>query len=203
MAMSAHVAFILDSEFKVLNTEKFSPSEKSSNVCPKRIWTACWHTRIDWRSIMRGTKDFPLKANHCVLRMSLKKTDLGKLSDSADSSQHSVVHCLPERRGERKCTLSLPLRHSSTSLYPSGSVNNAVDFITIPSTSSFTQELLWSDIPRTQFLHKALLLLHWMATNLWQNTKSGQQGITDRERPQGLWVQLGYLAGEKNKAQSG
>lgn len=124
-------------------------------------------------------EDVLLKANHCVSCMSVKKKDLGTLNDSAGSPERSIVHCLPERRGEKNCaySFSLPLRHSSTSLYPSSSLNNAADFIIIPSTSSFTQELLWSDIPRTPFLHKASLLLHWMATNLRQNTKSGNREL--------------------------
>lgn len=154
--------------------------------------------------IMRRDERCPPCSQPLCSCMSVKKTDWEMFDDSADSPDHSIVLCLPKRRGQRHCSwsFSLPLRLSSTTLYPS-SVNNAVDFITIPSTSSFTQERLWSDISRTQLLHKALLLLHWMATNPGQNTKSGQWGIMDREGPQAWWVQPGYLIGEENEAQSG
>lgn len=163
---------------------KYSSSDTINNFCHKMIWTACYNTATyilfrcnKWeklRLLLKATITF---WSWIWGRQTWKVKSFCRLAKAFSCTLFT------SKKGREK--LLLLLFSSFKTLLPqpfslAGPSITAVDFITIPGTSSFTQEFLWSDTPRTQFLHKALRLLHWMATNLQRNRRSGTQGIIGR-----------------------
>lgn len=161
---------------------KYSSSETTANFCHKMLYFA-HHTTAAYKLFRRNEKNKsrPLKASITFCAWVWARQTWEKVKGFCWLAGWFNCTLFTRKKGRQTWLLTPFLFLSDTSstfLCPSRSVSNAADVITIPHTGSFTQERLWSDTPRTQFLPKPLLVLHWMATNLWQNSQSGPQGIT-------------------------